>query len=519
MRNSQYNSRLLELIEISRLSNEGERNRTKKLLKALFYDEDYELLNDVEEHLFLKARKQLIEQDPFFPYPKSEEVKGDLKLGHVIATMDSFGLEINQLQRNILISGAHGTGKTNLINVLIGNLVRKGIPFLKIETAKQRDRNLIKRFPKIKVIRSGNFYFNPLKGPLNTRPITWLGDFVDAYCHEMDLMQRSKSYVVNALDKAYRIFGVYEGSGNYPTLEDLMLIMSEELWRPGSRQDDFLLRNIQRIQKLLVLTENMMRCSSGYQIEKPLDDQVIIELGDRSEDVKNFVSIMLFTYILRHMISEGVSGGLKHVMIFDEAKRIFDVNLEKNFQMGIPPIDFLVSYAREYGEGLILADQEPSKLTNSIKANSNCKISYMVSGHETGEVSRMFGLDDKQKEVFMQLTTGIALVKMDEKFTAPFLVQIDHLPIEDEVSEVEVIEHSRPFINNLKSDVRPRSTILIKKVEKKKKSLSRDAEMFLISIAKDPFLSITERRDKLGMTNYKLQKVLRELVVKGYVKK
>lgn len=204
-------------------------------------------------------------------------------------------------------------------------------------------------------------------------------------------------------------------------------------------------------------------------------------------------------------------------MIFDEAKRIFDANLEKNPHLGIPIVDLMVSYQREYGEGLILADQEPSKLTNSIKANTNCKMSFFVSGQEIGEVTRMFNLTEPQKDVLMNLPTGVQIVKMDERYTRPFLVQVDHYPIEDVVSDLEVEEHSRKFLEYLNKDVKPRSTILLKKKEERK--LSKESEDWLVHMARLPFLNQDERTQALGLSKHMANKAAKELEYKGYARK
>ena len=511
-----YRAKIQEMINLSNFVGKADEEKVKKLLRVVSLDEDEELLKDVEEYLSLKAYPHLIEKDPFFPYPEPEDVRGEMEIGHVIPTMDRFGLNISQIPENVLIIGAHGKGKTNLNFILIKGLYKMGIPFLVPEIAKVKYRNLIRKFPDIQVIRSQDFLPNPLMKPDNTRPITWLGDFIHFYSHEMGLMQRSQSYLVEALDKAFRTFGVYGGSKEYPTPEDLKLILSEYMSRPGYRNDDFALRNIQRISMLTILSEGRMEHSVGHKIEKLLDVPAVIELGEQNPDLKNFNARMLFHYMLRHRISSGIRRGLEHVLIFDEAKTVFDRNLEKNYHTGIAPIDLLVSYAREYGQGLILGDQELTKLTNSIKANSNCKCSFSVGGEEIDEVSRMFCLDRKQREALTQQPTGVTLVKMNERHTEPFLVKVDRFPDLDDVSDQEVMDHSRKFLEYLNKDVRPRSTVLIQGLRKEKKLLSKDAELLLIQIGKEPHLSVSETTERSGMTIYKVNKSLKELEVKGY---
>lgn len=80
-------------------------------------------------------------------------------------------------------------------------------------------------------------------------------------------------------------------------------------------------------------------------------------------------------------------------------------------------------------------------------------------------------------------------------------------------------EHSRKFVEYLKKEVKPRSTVLLEKPEKEKKLLSENAEKWLKQIARKPYISIIERTRESAMTNYMANKVARELEIKGYARK
>ena len=64
----------------------------------------------------------IVNPDPF-PPPPPELIQGELKLGHVFQTGDPVYLKLSSLNKNILITGAHGTGKTNIINLIIKGLL------------------------------------------------------------------------------------------------------------------------------------------------------------------------------------------------------------------------------------------------------------------------------------------------------------------------------------------------------------------------------------------------------------
>lgn len=388
--------------------------KLKKIIKAAFISGEPETARDANEIMTLKGINHILDADPYFPYPEQSDIQGEIKLGHVVQTGDPAYLKRDSLNKNILITGAHGTGKTNTINIIIQGLLENKIPFLVIGVAKKDYRHLIKIFPEIQVIRAAKeFKFNPLRPPKGTPPIEGLSDFIDAHTHLMDVMMRSKSILVGIVDKLLRMFGVYKGSNEYPNMEDLEDWLYEKLKRAGYRGDDFLLRNYQRCHMLNTLT-NIFKCREGSDIEEMLETPTILELDGLQNDVINTVIIHLLTWILRYRLTKGQRGKLLHVTIIDECKRIFDRTIELNYLMRIPPIDNLVSYAREFGEGLVAADQEISKLTHTLRANTNTKISLFTSGIELEEIRKTFNLDEEQIKVVGELPTGTGIIKMEE---------------------------------------------------------------------------------------------------------
>ncbi|MEE9390579.1 MAG: hypothetical protein V3U91_04985 [Candidatus Aminicenantaceae bacterium] len=287
------------------------------------------------------------------------------------------------------------------------------IPFLVISVAKQDYRHLIKPFPEIQVIRAAKeFKFNLLRPPKGINPIEALSDFIDAFTHLMDVMIRSRSVLVGLIDELFRIFGVYEGSDEYPNMEDLEDWLHEKLKKFRYRNDDFLLRNYQRVHMLNTLTD-IFKCSEGSDIEEMLKTPTILELDGLQNDVINTIIIHLLTWILRYRLTRRQRGKLLHVTIIDECKRVFDRTIELNYLMKIPPIDFLVSYAREFGEGLVVADQEITKLTHTLRANTQTKITMCASGVELEEIKKTFNVDQDQLKVISELPTGTGLIKME----------------------------------------------------------------------------------------------------------
>jgi len=181
----------------------------KDLMEAAAYSGSESLFNSVERIVSVDAIEQIIQNDPFFPYPNPDEIRGEIKIGHVFQTGDPVYLKPESLNKNVLITGAHGTGKTNIINVIIRGLLESKIPFLIVGVAKQDYRHIIKLFPEIQVIRAAKYFkFNPLKPARGVDPVEGLSDFIDAHTHLTEVMMRSKSILVGIVAELLRMFGV-----------------------------------------------------------------------------------------------------------------------------------------------------------------------------------------------------------------------------------------------------------------------------------------------------------------------
>jgi len=193
---------------------------------------------------------------------------------------------------------------------------------------------------------------------------------------------------------------------------------------------------------------------------------------------------------------------LRHIIVFDEAKRIFDVNKERRPVEGIPNIDILTSRVREFGEGLIVSDQEWSKLTDSIKANSFVKVIFRLgSGKDIEDAARSIGLE--RRDFVGKLRTGEAIVKVGE--LNPFLIQIPLAGVEKEKADL-LINDRFPRQNK---QIFPFSSL---------DKLSEEERMFLQDILLCPLSNVTERYRRLDLNPKTGNRMKEKLAQTGLVK-
>jgi len=79
---------------------------------------------------------------------------------------------------------------------------------------------------------------------------------------------------------------------------------------------------------------------------------------------------------------------------------------------------------REFGEAVIVIDQEPSKLSNSIKANTYAKITFALgNGVDIRDMATCMHLTEEEEAAIDLLITGHAVVSLKGRVQTPLHVR------------------------------------------------------------------------------------------------
>ncbi|MBN1156929.1 ATP-binding protein, partial [Candidatus Woesearchaeota archaeon] len=78
---------------------------------------------------------------------------------------------------------------------------------------------------------------------------------------------------------------------------------------------------------------------------------------------------------------------------------------------------------RKFGEGVIVIDQEPSKLSESIKANTNTKITFTLgNGKDIFDIATSMEISQEQRKYLDLLRVGHAVIKVKGRVESPIMV-------------------------------------------------------------------------------------------------
>lgn len=373
-----------------------------------------------------------------------------------------FALNRNSLQKHMFICGVTGSGKTNTCFALLQNL---NLPFMVIEPAKSEYRQLLHTMPDLQIYTLGNevvapFRLNPLEFPQGGHLIGHI-DNLKAVFNAAFPMYASMPYILEeAIIEVYTDKGwdlatsqnIYLTSNTdekfhdyLPTLQELYEKIEKVVAQKQYAQEQTM--NIgaalkARLASLLTGSKGLMlNTKLSTPLKGLLEGKVVLELkyvGD--DDEKCFLMGLILSQIYEYRDVEGAGGSpLRHVILFEEAHRLLKrvpeyVSSEVGNTRGkaVETFSNVISEIRDYGEGIVVVDQIPAKLTQDVIKNTNIKIIHRTLAlDDRAMVGGTIGLNPAQSNELPLLSVGQAVIH-SEGADKPFLVAMTQRKTQNE---------------------------------------------------------------------------------------
>nr|WP_240943081.1 ATP-binding protein [Haloferax alexandrinus] len=459
-------------------------------------------------------------------YPfASRSTTGEITLGDTFEGR-RFRLSEDDLVRHLLAVGQSGSGKTTLFFNLLGQV---GVPFWVFDL--KRDYRPLARQDQVLVLPWSELKLNPLRPPSGVSPRRWAQVFSEIFGHATSLLSGSKNYLLKKIIELYDLYGLFEEvSGPYPGLHELQLLVENDSMSYVRTAADYRDRLLNRLEAMNLTAGTVFECSQGPTIEELLDRRVVFEFDGLSRDVQNFLMEILFAGVYEYRLGQGMRGDeLRHLFLLDEGKQVFSVYKERQDAAGIPEIDQLTAKMREFGEGLVVGDQEASKLTDSIKANTYTKFLLPTGDRKQFQaVTNSMNLSERQTEFASELEVGEAVVQVGNRSPVP--VKLDNHEVDKQISDKELQKLQAKNWNSLSYE--PRDTTPEFEVEilegrsgevpepdtpedpTREVNVSSEADRLLKDVVENPFRPLTQRYQSFS-SRYKGNKAKNELVDEG----
>ena len=180
-----------------------------------------------------------------------------------------------------------------------------------------------------------------------------------------------------------------------------------------------------------VRLENLCVGAKGYtfntsefiDFNELLEKNVVFELEGLADDSDKAFSVGLLVIFINEyrQVQKEISGnqksGLKHLLVIEEAHRLLkNVDTERSTEtLGNPKgkavehFTNMIAEMRSYGQGVIVAEQIPTKLAPDVIKNSSTKIvQRIVSADDQQTIANTIGISEGDAIQLGSLETGYA---------------------------------------------------------------------------------------------------------------
>lgn len=365
-------------------------------------------------------------------------------VGYLPGTADRMAVDAASLTKHALVAGSTGSGKTTTVLELLRQLwPEHRIPFLVIEPVNSDAddyRRLLAEpgFDELQVFTVGDesarpLRFNPFEVPQGVLVAEHTANLLACFKAAFGLWEPLPSIYQDALNQTYLRAGILaaeRASGEprkWPTAIEFMQAMRKvtaTLGYAGEVKYNIEAASIRRAEQLASgVSASAFLTSLHNDVGALLDHPTIIELKSLgSGDEQSLMIALLLNAITEHyQAARGASSKLEHVTVIEEAHRLL-ARVEGRGQEEAQAKEHAaeafantLAENRKYGEGLVIAEQLPTKLVADAVKNTNLKVMHRLTSEEDRRyLGETMGLDEPQMRFATRLTTGEALIYGDE---------------------------------------------------------------------------------------------------------
>ncbi|MFI0371050.1 ATP-binding protein [Actinomadura sp. 1N219] len=351
---------------------------------------------------------------------------------------------LSSLNRHTFVCGATGAGKSQTVRSLLAEASRVGLPWLVVEPAKAEYRLMAARLPDAEVITirpgdteaiaAGINPLEPARGPDGRPfPLQTHADLVRAlFLAAFDADEPFPQVLAAALTRCYERLGwdlalgepsILGTSPRYPALADLQDAAEQVVGEIGYGQE--ITDNVRGFIRVRLSSLRLGTTGRFFEGGHPIDfdellaRNVVLEIEDVGDDRdKAFLMGTVLVRLVEHLRMRqraGAAPGLRHLSVFEEAHRL----LRRSEQAGpaahaVETFASLLAEIRAYGEGLIVAEQIPSKLVPDVIKNTAVKIVHRLPAKDDRDaVGATMNITDAQSQFLVTLTPGEGAVFTD----------------------------------------------------------------------------------------------------------
>jgi hypothetical protein len=385
----------------------------------------------------------------YFGHAEAFQAAGpSVDIGKIPGTERLVMLPVRSLTKHALVAGSTGSGKTTTVLEILRQLwIDHGVPFLVIEPVNS-DADDYRRlasepgFDDLEIVTAGDeggrpLRFNPFEVPGSVLVGEHAANLLACFKAAFGLWEPLPSIYSDALGLTYLRAGFLSSeraeaapsiARPWPTVVEFMRAMREvtaELGYAGDVRANIEAASIRRAQQLVRgVTASAFLTSRANDIAGLLDHPVVLELKSLgSGDEQALMMALLLNAVTEHyQATRGASADLVHVTVVEEAHRLLGrqqgaraAEEAQAKEKAAEAFANTLAENRKYGEGVIIAEQVPTKLVQDAVKNTNLKIMHRLTAEDDRRyLGETMGFDDSQLRFATRLGVGEALTYSDE---------------------------------------------------------------------------------------------------------
>lgn len=358
-----------------------------------------------------------------------------------------FPVHLHDLTKHVLVAGTTGSGKTTTCLHLLHELARYDVPFLVIEptNAEHNDYRSLLRLDalrqRLQVFTLGDeetlpFRLNPFEVQAGITITEHISSLLTAFKAAIPMWEPLPRLFLKALNRTYYRAGwtafqkpvAGAPARLFPTIWDfyrqLSQVVEHEIEHAGEVRSNIIGASKLRVEALMEGScGRILSARRSIPIASWLERPTIMELRHVGDDEDKalmiaFVLMMVNEYLEKSRSRIAGRNELRHVLLIEEAHRLLsnisdETSTERANTKGQAAQAFAHALAetRKHGEGIIIAEQLPTKLVPDVIGNTGLKIMHRLTSSQDREVmGRAMRFDEFQEEFVAGLRTGQAAV-------------------------------------------------------------------------------------------------------------
>ncbi len=381
-----------------------------------------------------------------FGHEQSAEASGpSIRIGQLSQSGAELRVSLDSLSKHTLVAGMTGSGKTTTVLQILRQLwLDHRTPFLVIEPVNSDAddyRRLLSEpgFEDLVVITVGDesglpLRFNPFEVPAGVQVGEHAANLLACFKAAFGLWEPLPSIYQDALNLTYLNAGILMSERGGPEIDPwpsvveflaAMRAVTSKLEYAGEVKHNIEAASVRRAEQLTTgPSASALVTNLANDIGALLARPTVLELKSLGAgDEQALMMGLLLNAITEHYQSaRGASSGLAHVTVIEEAHRLLERPAGGAAQgdaqakeKAAAAFANTLAENRKYGEGLLIAEQLPTKLVADAIKNTNLKIMHrLTAADERTYLGETMGLDEAQLRFATKITVGEGLVYSDE---------------------------------------------------------------------------------------------------------